>query len=141
MVRVTGEGKNQVLHINRGDDGFLNFYVTDPTGETYQFDSKDIVRFSIRQAPSKEAERLLVAESIGCANIRLHHKDIDMLEVGMYSADLELKKFDPTAVENPDDPDWQYIVTTLWPDIEADYVKSGTEKNWKNCIIEPEVTH
>ena len=140
MVIVTGDEKNQVLHFNRGDDIFIHFTVKDQDGNEYEMQTGDYLTFTAREFPDPEnAETLLEATSF-TKDFHLRHDYTDAVEVGIYSADCELHKYDPSGTYDPDDPDKGYQITTIWPHIEASYVKHGKTKNWKNFCCDAEVT-
>lgn len=139
MVVVTGDEKNPVLHFNRGDDVLLEFPMKNKDGTPYIMQPQDYISFSIREFPSPEEAELLISADAYSNCIRLRHDYTDKLEVGEYSADCELHKYDTSGIYDPDDPDRFYIITTIWPPIEADYIKHGSIKNYKNCVVEPEV--
>lgn len=140
MVIVQGDVKNQVVHMNRGDDVFLHFKILNPDGTEYEMQTGDYLTFSIREFPDPYSSELLLQCKSQTKDFWLRHDKTDILEVGMYSADCELHKYNPSGVYDPGDPDKDYLIETVWPHLEAKYVKHGKLNNWKNFCLDAEVT-
>lgn len=139
MVVVKGSGDNQVLYFNRGDDVLLDFTLKNSDGTTYTMAAQDYLSFTIREFPSPEDAEVLASVSVYSNSIRIRHDITDAIEPGEYSADCELHKYDPNGTYDPDDPDKNYIITTIWPSLNANYIKHGSIRNYRNCIVDPEV--
>jgi len=140
MVVVTGDIKNQVVHFTRGDDIFLHFTIKNPDGTEYEMQTGDYLTFTVREFPDPWTSEIVLQTKSATKDFWLRHDFTDVIEVGMYSADCELHKYDPSGVYDPSDPDKNYLITTVWPNLEAKYIKHGKINNYKNFCCDSEVT-
>ena len=115
------------IYITKGDDAVLEFSgITAQDGSQYELQPEDVLTLTVRELPSTVSPVLMQIDSLpGSRRIVIGHGDTSELNVGRYSADLQLT--------TPDDKRY-----TLWPNI------TGTNrymvKNLNNFVIMPEVT-
>ena len=100
--------------------------ITAQDGSQYELQADDVLTLTVRELPSTVSPVLMQIDSLpGSRRIVIGHGDTSELNVGRYSADLQLT--------TPDDKRY-----TLWPNI------TGTNrymvKNLNNFVIMPEVT-
>lgn len=140
MVIVTGDEHNQVIHFTRGDDIYLHFTIKNTDGSEYDLQPGDYLTFTAREFPDPENAEVLIEAKSFTKDFWLRHDFTDKIEVGMYSADCQLHKVDAAGSYSPEDPDAGYNITTVWPFLDATYVKHGKIKNYKNFCCDSEVT-
>ena len=115
------------IYITKGDDAVLEISgITAQDGGQYELQTEDVLTLTVRELPSTVSPVLMQIDSLpGSRRIVIGHDDTLELNVGRYSADLQLT--------TPDDKRY-----TLWPNI------TGTNrymvKNLNNFVIMPEVT-
>ena len=115
-----------VVFLRKGDTEELT--VTASVGEeAYEFEVGDVVTLTVRELPSGESP-VLLTDSV---TVEEDTEEVEMsfttdLEVGAYSMDVQLRMADGT-------------VKTLFPAVDTESPKNKV-KNWKNCIVEGEVT-
>ncbi|MGM9630044.1 hypothetical protein [Butyricicoccus sp.] len=116
-----------VIYITRGDDAVLEVTgIATEGGEEYTLQDGDVLTLTVRELPSAESPALIRIDALpGSRRIVFSHEDTAGLDVGRYSADVQL-----TTAE-----DRHY---TLWPSISG----SGRYKvrNLNNFVVMPEVT-
>lgn len=118
--------ENDVIYITRGDNAVFEVTAyTDESQETpYELQDGDSFTFTVRRIASKESQIVFAISSVS-NRIVFSHEDTANVEVGKYSADIQL-----TTAEGD-----RY---TIWP--KFDVTKSSREYNFKNFCIMPEVT-
>lgn len=115
--------ENDVIYLTRGDDAVLNVSLT-AGGDAYVMQDGDVLHFTVRTLPSVESPVLLHVTG-ATPRILLQHGDTVQLDVGQYSADVQLVTGDGKRF-------------TVWPALEGKARRRIS--NWKNMIIMPEVT-
>lgn len=116
---------DNVIIIHRGDDERLPLIIED-----YELKEGDLVALSVRETPSPNSPLLLeVVSSLPAFN--LPHELTERIPAGKYSYDVELRILQP---------DGSYFIRTIIPAPDDEHVKMGSDKNWKNFIINGEVT-
>ena len=119
--------ESDVIYITKGDDAVLEITsIATEGGEEYALQDTDVLTLTVRALPSSESPVLLQVDALpGSRRIVFGHADTAELDVGRYSADVQL-----TTAEGK-----RY---TVWPNIAG----SGRYviKNFNNFIIMPEVT-
>ena len=119
--------ETDTIYITKGDDAVLEISgITAQDGSQYELQAEDVLTLTVRELPSTVSPVLMQIDSLpGSRRIVIGHGDTSELNVGRYSADLQLT--------TPDDKRY-----TLWPNI------TGTNrymvKNLNNFVIMPEVT-
>ena len=119
--------ENNAIYLTKGDDAVLEISgITAQDGSQYELQAEDVLTLTVRELPSTVSPVLMQIDSLpGSRRIVIGHGDTSELNVGRYSADLQLT--------TPDDKRY-----TLWPNI------TGTNrymvKNLNNFVIMPEVT-
>lgn len=119
--------ESDVIYLTKGDDAVLEISgITAQDGSQYELQAEDVLTLTVRELPSTVSPVLMQIDSLpGSRRIVIGHGDTSELNVGRYSADLQLT--------TPDDKRY-----TLWPNI------TGTNrymvKNLSNFVIMPEVT-
>lgn len=116
--------ENNNIFLNRGDDAVVNVEIKNSAGETYDLRTGDSLTLTVRALPTSESTVLLTATST-TSSITLTHATTTLLEVGQYSADIELKLTDGTRI-------------TVWPTLTGN--ARFKEKNYKNFTVMSEVT-
>lgn len=119
--------ESDVIYITKGDDAVLEITsIATEGGEEYALQESDVLTLTVRALPSAQSPALLQVDALpGSRRIVFSHADTADLDVGRYSADVQL-----TTAEGK-----RY---TVWPTIAG----SGryVVKNLNNFVIMPEVT-
>lgn len=119
--------ESDVIYLTKGDDAVLEVSnITTDGGVEYALQEADVLTLTVRALPSAESPVLIQIDSLpGSNRIVLRHEDTSDLEVGRYSADVQLTTADGKRY-------------TIWPSVSG----SGryVAKNFKNFVIMPEVT-
>ena len=119
--------ENDVIYITKGDDAVLEITsIATEGGEEYALQDTDVLTLTVRALPSAQIPALIQIDALpGSRRIVFSHDDTAELDVGRYSADVQL-----TTAEGK-----RY---TVWPTITG----SGryVVKNLNNFVIMPEVT-
>lgn len=113
------------INLTRGDDASLTVNLTADGGEPYVMDNQEFVTFAIRQTPGDASPLVLQVQGLPGSNIiTFTHEMTSGLEVGFYSADIQLTRHDGKIV-------------TVWPKLEGSMRVS--DRNWKNFCLMSEV--
>lgn len=119
--------ESDVIYITKGDDAVLEVSsIATEGGAEYALQDTDVLTLTVRALPSAQSPALLQVDALpGSRRIVFSHADTAELDVGRYSADVQL-----TTAEGK-----RY---TVWPTITG----SGryVVKNLNNFVIMPEVT-
>ena len=116
---------NNTINLTRGDDASLTVNLTVDGGEPYVMDNREILTLGIRQTPEDSSPLVLQINSLPGSNvITFTHEATTDLEVGFYSADIQLTRHDGKIV-------------TVWPKLEGSARVSN--RNWKNFCLMSEV--
>lgn len=119
--------ESDVIYITKGDDAVLEVSsITAEDGSSYALRDADVLTLTVRSIPSADSPVMIQIDALpGSNRIVLRHEDTAELNVGRYSADVQL-----TTAEGKR--------FTVWPNIAG----SGRYviKNFNNFIIMPEVT-
>lgn len=116
--------ENDMVYLTRGDDAVLEVALAQDGDVPYEMQPGDEMVFTVRALPSAESPVLLRVPSQS-GRIVLRHEDTADLEVGQYSADVQLLTADGKRI-------------TVWPMLSESQRKRV--RNWKNMTIMPEVT-
>lgn len=119
--------ESDVIYLTKGDDAVLEIAsIATEGGAEYELQPEDVLTLTVRTLPSAQSPALLQVDALpGSNRIVFSHEDTAELDVGRYSADVQL-----TTAEGK-----RY---TVWPTITG----SGryVVKNLNNFVIMPEVT-
>ena len=119
--------ESDVIYLTKGDDAVLEVSsIATESGAEYELQDTDVLTLTVRALPSAQSPALLQVDALpGSRRIVFGHADTAELDVGRYSADVQL-----TTAEGK-----RY---TVWPTITG----SGryVVKNLNNFVIMPEVT-
>lgn len=119
--------ESDVIYITKGDDAVLEVSsIAAEDGSQYEMQAGDVLTLTVRALPSADSPALIQIDSMpGVNRIVLRHADTADLDVGRYSADVQLTTADGKRY-------------TVWPAITG----SGryVVKNLNNFVIMPEVT-
>ena len=119
--------ESDVIYLTKGDDAVLEVSsIATEGGTEYELQGTDVLTLTVRALPSAQSPALLQVDALpGSRRIVFNHDDTAELDVGRYSADVQL-----TTAEGK-----RY---TVWPTITG----SGryVVKNLNNFVIMPEVT-
>lgn len=119
--------ESDVIYLTKGDDAVLEVSsIATEGGAEYELQPEDELTLTVRALPSAQSPALIQIDALpGSNRIVFNHVDTAELDVGRYSADVQL-----TTAEGK-----RY---TIWPTITG----SGryVVKNLNNFVIMPEVT-
>lgn len=116
--------ENNVINLTRGDDATLSVSLSTDDGDEYTLGENEYLTFGAKVAPDDSETLLLVRSQTGSNVIVFSHADTESLEVGFYSAEIELMTQDDKRI-------------TVWPKLTGGARTSKT--NWKNFCIMSEV--
>lgn len=119
MIKVL---EDNVIVIHRGDSATLNVTLKNSDNTTYSMQTGDVLTLTVKAEPTHESPELLQSESASTA-IYLSAEAMDAIPAGQYSYDVQLTK------ANGD-------VITVIPELR----ENGSVKNYKNFIVDAEVT-
>ena len=125
MIYISrGKEDMQVINLTRGDDAALTVALTGDDG-AYEMGEGEYLIFGVREMPTEESELLLSLRSNNGSNIiRFAHGDTERMQIGMYSAEIQLMKEDGSRV-------------TVWPKLTGGSRTSTA--NRKNFCLMTEV--
>lgn len=129
MIKIT-EDKNgqQVVNLSRGDDAALEVPLKDLNNEPFELGETESLIFDVRVLPREDSELLIHIVSVpGTTRIVFTHDDTKDLEVGPYSAEIQLMTADKKRI-------------TIWPE-PIGKLKIKDKINRKNFILMPEVVY
>lgn len=120
--------ESDVIYLTKGDDAVLEVSsIVTPSGSAYTLQDTDVLTLTVRSLPSSQYPARIQIDALpGSKRIVIRHEDTAELDVGRYSADVQL-----TTAEGKR--------FTVWPEIAGGgrYVV----KSFNNFIIMPEVTN
>lgn len=115
--------EKDIIYITRGDDAEFEVNVVDAEGELYTMVDGDELIFTVREIPDYESPVIFSVKSTS-PSITLSHDDTENVDVGRYSADIELRTGG--------------LRRTIWP-----MLSEGARyrvKNFRNFVVMPGVT-
>ena len=119
--------ESDVIYLTKGDDAALEVSsIAAEDGSQYSMQAGDVLTLTVRALPSADSPALIQIDSLpGVNRIVLRHADTAELDVGRYSADVQLTTADGKRF-------------TVWTTIAG----SGryVVKSFNNFVIMPEVT-
>lgn len=118
----------RTINLTRGDDAIIEVPLKNIDGEEYVLGETEFLIFSVRVLPREDSELLVNIVSVpGSNRIVIGHNDTKDLEVGAYSAEVQLMTSDGKRV-------------TVWPKPIGKFKIKDTA-NRKNFILMPEVVY
>ena len=125
MIYISrGKEDMQVINLTRGDDAALTVALTGDDG-AYEMREGEYLIFGLRELPTEDSTLLLSLRSNKGSNIiRFAHSDTEAMQIGMYSAEIQLMKEDGSRV-------------TVWPKLTGGSRTSTA--NRKNFCLMTEV--
>ena len=125
MIYISrGKEDMQVINLTRGDDAALTVALTGDDG-AYEMGEGEYLIFGLRELPTEDSTLLLSLRSNKGSNIiRFAHSDTEAMQIGMYSAEIQLMKEDGSRV-------------TVWPKLTGGSRTSTA--NRKNFCLMTEV--
>ena len=119
--------ESDVIYLTKGDDAVLEVSsIATEGGTEYELQGTDVLTLTVRALPSAQSPALLQVDALpGSRRIVFSHADTAELDVGRYSADVQL-----TTAEGK-----RY---TIWPPLAGN--NRYVVKNMNNFVIMPEVT-
>ena len=129
MLFIT-EDKNgqQVINLSRGDDAAIEVPLKDLNDEPFELGETESLIFDVRVLPREDSELLIHIVSVpGTTRIVFTHDDTKDLEVGPYSAEIQLMTAEKKRI-------------TIWPE-PIGKQKIRDKINRKNFILMPEVVY
>ena len=129
MLYITEERDGaRTINLTRGDDAVIEVPLSNIDGEEYVLGETEFLIFSVRVLPREDSELLVNIVSVpGSNRIVIGHHDTKDLEVGAYSAEIQLMTSDSKRV-------------TVWPKPVGKFKMKDTA-NRKNFILMPEVVY
>lgn len=127
------------LHVTKGDDVYFEIHIDTDGGEEYELANQDHLHLTVRYMPvslGEEYEEPLLEIDSFSKIIHIPHEALRELEVGQYSADIQLCQ-DRQVYSGDFDKD--YDIFTVWP-IHENLKKCGKLYNFKNFVVDPEVS-
>lgn len=119
---------SEVINLTRGDDAVIEFPMENEYEEEYELGETEYLVFSVRVLPREDSELLVSIESVpGSNRIVFSHDDTAGLEVGQYSAEVQMITSDNKRI-------------TVWPRPYGKFKIKDTA-NRKNFILMPEVVY
>lgn len=117
--------EKDVINLNRGDDAVLTVPLVNYDGTEYTLGASEYMIFALRERPSEESELLLeIRSNAGENTICFKHNDTKDMDVGFYSAEIQLMTSDNQRV-------------TVWPKLTGSSRTSTS--NRKNFCLMTEV--
>ena len=117
--------ERDVINLNRGDDAVLTVPLTNYDGSEYVLSANEYMIFALRERPTEDSELLLELRSDAGENeIRFKHIDTKDMQVGFYSAEIQLMTSDNQRI-------------TVWPKLTGSSRTSTS--NRKNFCLMTEV--
>lgn len=119
--------ESDVIYLTKGDDAVLEVSsITAEDGSAYELQDTDVLTLTVRALPSDQSPVLIQIDSLpGSNRIVIGHEDTVELDVGRYSADVQL-----TTAEGRRH--------TVWPTLSGNL--RYEPRSFNNFVIMPEVT-
>ena len=119
--------ESDVVYLTKGDDAVLEISsITAADGSEYALQDADVLTLTVRSLPTSQSPVRFQIDSLpGSKRIVIRHEDTAELDVGRYSADVQL-----STAEGKRFTVWTYVAGS------GRYVV----KNFNNFVIMPEVT-
>lgn len=113
---------NDVINLTRGDDATLTIPLKIEGEGVYDMGEQEYLIFAIREEPVEESEIILEIHSdLGKNLINFTHNDTNNLEVGFYSAEVQLMMSDGKRI-------------TVWPKL-TDKQRISKQNRRNFCLM------
>ena len=119
---------SRIINLTRGDDAVIEVPLYNDDKEEYVLGETEFLIFSVRVLPREDSDLLVNIVSVpGSNRIVIGHHDTKDLDVGFYSAEVQLMTSDNKRI-------------TVWPKPVGKFKIKDTA-NRKNFILMPEVVY
>lgn len=119
---------SRIINLTRGDDAVIEVPLYNDDKEEYVLGETEFLIFSVRVLPREDSDLLVNITSVpGSNRIVIGHHDTKDLDVGVYSAEIQLMTSDDKRI-------------TVWPKPVGKFKIKDTA-NRKNFILMPEVVY
>ena len=119
---------SRIINLTRGDDAVIEVPLYNDDKEEYVLGETEFLIFSVRVLPREDSDLLVNIVSVpGSNRIVIGHHDTKDLDVGVYSAEIQLMTSDEKRI-------------TVWPKPVGKFKIKDTA-NRKNFILMPEVVY
>ena len=119
---------SRIINLTRGDDAVIEVPLYNDNKEEYVLGETEFLIFSVRVLPREDSDLLVNIVSVpGSNRIVIGHHDTKDLDVGVYSAEIQLMTSDEKRI-------------TVWPKPVGKFKIKDTA-NRKNFILMPEVVY
>lgn len=119
---------SRIINLTRGDDAVIEVPLYNDDKEEYVLGETEFLIFSVRVLPREDSDLLVNIVSVpGSNRIVIGHHDTKDLDVGVYSAEIQLMASDNKRI-------------TVWPKPVGKFKIKDTA-NRKNFILMPEVVY
>ena len=119
---------SRIINLTRGDDAVIEVPLYNDDKEEYVLGETEFLIFSVRVLPREDSDLLVNITSVpGSNRIVIGHHDTKDLDVGVYSAEVQLMTSDNKRI-------------TVWPKPVGKFKIKDTA-NRKNFILMPEVVY
>lgn len=119
---------SRIINLTRGDDAVIEVPLYNDDKEEYVLGETEFLIFSVRVLPREDSDLLVNIVSVpGSNRIVIGHHDTKDLDVGVYSAEIQLMTSDNKRI-------------TVWPKPVGKFKIKDTA-NRKNFILMPEVVY
>lgn len=119
---------SRIINLTRGDDAVIEVPLYNDDKEEYVLGETEFLIFSVRVLPREDSDLLVNIASVpGSNRIVIGHHDTKDLDVGVYSAEIQLMTSDSKRI-------------TVWPKPVGKFKIKDTA-NRKNFILMPEVVY
>ena len=119
---------SRIINLTRGDDAVIEVPLYNDDKEEYVLGETEFLIFSVRVLPREDSDLLVNITSVpGSIRIVIGHHDTKDLDVGVYSAEVQLMTSDNKRI-------------TVWPKPVGKFKIKDTA-NRKNFILMPEVVY
>ena len=119
--------ENNVIYLTKGDDAVLEASsISAADDEEYELRGADVLTLTVRALPSAQSLAMIQIDSLpGSNQIVIRHEDTAELNVGRYSADVQMSTADGKRY-------------TIWPMLSGN--QRYEARSFNNFVIMPEVT-
>ena len=119
---------SRIINLTRGDEAVIEVPLYNDDKEEYVLGETEFLIFSVRVLPREDSDLLVNIVSVpGSNRIVIGHHDTKDLDVGVYSAEIQLMTSDNKRI-------------TVWPKPVGKFKIKDTA-NRKNFILMPEVVY
>lgn len=121
------------IYLNKGDDGECYIEIYHDDGTKYELQGNDYLEVTVRSLPDDSSPVLYSFTSFS-KTLKFKHEFTEQIPVGTYSMDVQLH-------QDVGDPTGRLEIHTVYPDLTYHNMKRGKIYNWKNFVVDAEVTY